>query len=262
MTHSFVVLAHGESPYISSCLDSLCLQSYPSQILISTSTPSQYVSDIANQYKVKLLINTKRSGIAGDWNFALKNAQADVVTLAHQDDVYLPDYSQEVMRRLMQKLTASLAFTDYVEIDAKGEERIRNLTLTVKDILRAVAYGFSNSISSKWQKDNLLRFGNSIPCPSVSLNLRRIGNFKFSSDYKINMDWDAWERLARNPGSFEIIKKRLVKHRIHQESATSSGLQSKSRQQEDRVLFNRFWPKPIAVLLASFYTMSYNSNQI
>lgn len=61
-------------------------------------------------------------------------------------------------------------------------------------------------------------------------------------------------------GCFVYINQKLMKHRIHEESATTKGLLSNNRQKEDLRMFKRLWPKPIAKLLAVIYAKSYSSN--
>ncbi|MFZ1750915.1 MAG: glycosyltransferase family A protein, partial [Saprospiraceae bacterium] len=90
--HSFAVMVYGDSPFLVECLDSLVLQTVKSHIYIATSTPSDYITSIANRYNIDVYINKDQHGIAHDWNFSLSKCKTDFVTLTHQDDVYLPNY--------------------------------------------------------------------------------------------------------------------------------------------------------------------------
>src|SRR5678816_2877521 len=95
--HTFVVLAYQDSPYLTECLESLLLQTEKSEILVSTSTPSRHISDTAGKFGVDVLISKNGSGIAHDWNFGWNCARTNYVTLAHQDDVYAPDYTRHCL---------------------------------------------------------------------------------------------------------------------------------------------------------------------
>src|SRR4051812_5506910 len=90
--HAFVVLAYGDSPYLAGCLATLRAQTRESRIIIATSTPSPFIEAAARDAGVELVVNPKRQGIAADWNFGLRATDARFVTLAHQDDTYLPDF--------------------------------------------------------------------------------------------------------------------------------------------------------------------------
>jgi hypothetical protein len=92
-------------------------------------------------------------------------------------------------------------------------------------------------------------------------NLEMLSNFQFSNEFSINLDWDAWYRMAKMNGRFVYIPNRLLKHRIHQDSETTIGLKNNLRQAEDLKMFGYFWPKFIAKLLARFYAGSYKSNE-
>ena len=46
---------------------------------------------------LKFLVNEKKPGLASDWNFALQCAKTELVTLAHQDDLYEAYYSTDIL---------------------------------------------------------------------------------------------------------------------------------------------------------------------
>jgi hypothetical protein len=108
----------------------------------------------------------------------------------------------------------------------------------------------------------LLSFGCPIPAPGVMYNLDMLNAFSFSAEFSINMDWDAWYRLSIENGKFVAVKKKLLLHRIHPGSATTTGLKQNKRQEEDLIMFKRFWPAGIAKLIAKLYSHSYGSNKI
>src|SRR5437763_141463 len=93
-SHAFVVMAYGDSPFLGNCLGSLRAQSVRSEILVTTSTPSAYIDQMAARHGAALIVNGEKAGIAADWNFALSAPEARRVTLAHQDDVYFPRFAE------------------------------------------------------------------------------------------------------------------------------------------------------------------------
>ena len=80
---------------------------------------------------------------------------------------------------------------------------------------------------------------------------------RFREDLKVNLDWDAWLRLAAQPGAFAYVRQTLMLHRIHAGSETSDGIRAGVRAREDLMMFRAQWPAPIARVLARAYAMSY-----
>ncbi len=258
--HSFAVLAYSESPYLSACLDSLKNQTMESDIYISTSTPSEYISAMAKKYRVDLFVTESGQGIAHDWNFSLRQAKTKYVTLAHQDDVYLPDYTASCIHKAEKFRDVLICFTNYSEI-VEGKERSGTLLLRVKRLMLWFFMPLGKDIRRRYWKKKMLSAGCPIPAPSVMYNLEKLTGFQFSAEFSVNMDWDAWYRMAYMEGRFVYVNKMLLKHRIHSDSATTKGLEVNVRQREDLLMFKRFWPGFIARLLAKMYGRSYKSNK-
>ena len=101
----------------------------------------------------------------------------------------------------------------------------------------------------------MLKFGSPISCPTVTLNKKY--KIKFSKKFWVNIDWYAWIKYANTNGAFVYIKKILILHRIHDKSETSKGINLGKRSREDKLLFEKLWPKPIAKFLAYIYKFSY-----
>ena len=56
------------------------------------------------------------------------------------------------------------------------------------------------------------------------------------------------------------MPKSLMQHRISSECETSTGLSENRRQNEDRIIFERLWPKHIASILTKFYEFCYDNS--
>ena len=91
--HTFVICAYKESAYLEECVKSLKEQKKESNIIMVTSTPNNYIKNICETYNVELKINHGQGGIVQDWNFGYNQAKTPYVTIAHQDDLYFPDYA-------------------------------------------------------------------------------------------------------------------------------------------------------------------------
>ncbi len=256
--HTFAVCAYGESPYLEECIRSLLSQTVKSKILISTSTPNALIKRVAETYGLPLYINEGEKGITGDWNFAISQTDTRFVTIAHQDDLYEPTYLEEVLKRADAEKSPILIFTEYYEL-RNGERVDNNRLLKIKKLMNM---GYRPFPRSRWMRLRMLSIGNSICCPSVTYCMDAYGDFRFDGNFRFACDWDAWDRLARKKGAFLYIPKRLMAHRIHEESETTKQTAGSRRAEEEYSMFRRYWPKWIARRLSGFYAKGAESNQL
>lgn len=253
---TFVVPAYGQSPFLKDCLVSLRNQTVSSTILVATSTPNAHVEGLAKEFGVPLLVNLEGGSISRDWNYALAAAASGLVVLAHQDDLYHPEFAEKSLGFFGRNSDCAISFTDSAELigEVFFESNKREL---VKKILRRSAYLWHNSISRPSQLRRLLGFGCPIPCPSVVYNRNVIPDFRFSDRYSMNLDWDAWVRIGFAGKEIGYIRGALVAHRIHEGAETQKALADKRRDREDLSLFSRFWPDKISRLLLGLYRIGY-----
>src|SRR5580692_4025706 len=95
--HTFAIPVYREAPNLAALIESLLAQTPTrSDILLATSTPTAELAALAKKYALPLHVNTSRSDIAADWNFALAQAKGSFVTLAHQDDLFAPSYVDQL----------------------------------------------------------------------------------------------------------------------------------------------------------------------
>ena len=259
LEHSFIIPVYGDSSFLRECVDSLLAQSCKSEILLTTATPSEYIKNIADEYSIPLIINKSEPSISGDWNFALQSCKTQYCTLAHQDDIYLPEYTERMLKAIKKKPGNLIAFCDYEELK-NGISKFWLSYLIVKRFLLFPFY-IKRGWDSVFIKRAVLRLGCSICCPSVLFNLDALKDFQFSSEYTINLDWNAWLELSKIKGGFCFVPKSLMQHRISSECETSTGLKENRRQDEDRMIFERLWPKYIASILTKFYEFCYDNSQ-
>ena len=97
--HTFVICAYKEQPYLDECVKSLKNQTLKSKIIISTSTPNDFIKSVAKKYSVDLAINTKTKGHINDFCFAYDQANTKYVTLCHQDDIY-SDFAEKMVNKM------------------------------------------------------------------------------------------------------------------------------------------------------------------
>lgn len=257
--HTFSVLAYKESPYLEACIQSVLSQNYPSKVIIATSTPNRFIKNLAKKYNLEIKVNTGKTGIGADFDFALRSGKTDLVTIAHQDDVYDPGYSQAMVKAYQKYPESLIIFSDYYEL-RNGKKIEQNTLLKIKHFL-LWPLRFTNG-KSKFMKRMTLRFGDPISCPAVTFNTKKVLPPLFDNMMKNDVDWHAWEVLSKKTGNFTFVDRKLMGHRIHIDSATTENIQDSTRTGEDYEILRRFWPKWIAKRIAKLDSKSEKSNQI
>lgn len=256
--HTFVLCAYRESAYLEECVKSLLAQTVRSKVLISTSTPNAVIDGVARKYGLPVYINEGERGITGDWNFGFSLVDTPFVTIAHQDDIYEPTYTETMLKRAQGSKKPILIFSEYFEI-RNGQRVYKNRLLQIK---RLMNIGYRLFPAWRWARLRVLSVGNSICCPAVTYSTAACEGFCFDGDFKFACDWDAWDRLARQKGAFLYIPEPLVGHRIHEESETTKQTAGEGRSREEYLMFRRYWPNAIARRLAKFYAKGADSNEL
>lgn len=260
--HTFVVLAYKESPYLENCILSVLNQNYPSNVVIGTSTMNDYIQSMADKYNLSIIENKQSGkGIGYDFDFARTCVSSQLVTVAHQDDIYEKDYSNEIVKMFESNRNSTILFTDYYEI--KNDSKVStNTNLKIKRILLSPLRVLKSS-NMKFIKRFILRFGNSICCPAVTfVNSNIPFDNIFSCPFKCDIDWYAWEKLSKVEGKFCYSKKLLMGHRVHEDSTTTDIINNNIRTKEDFEMFCKFWPTGFAKLINNFYKKSENNNKV
>lgn len=258
--HTFVICAYKESPYLGECIASLLKQTVKSKILMVTSTPNEYISRTAAEYHIPLVVNNGQGGIVQDWNFGYKQADTPYVTIAHQDDIYFPEYTEQMIRQMKKEKQPLIWFSDYAEI-RNGQIVKKNKLLQTKRLM-LLPLRIKSFWKSRFVRRRVLSFGCPICCPSVTFAKDQLPETVFQVGFRSAEDWQAWESLSRLKGSFIYNNMILVGHRIHEDSETSHILQDNQRKQEDYTMFCKFWPKWIARILTKAYSESEKSNEL
>ncbi|HFU4392553.1 TPA: glycosyltransferase [Streptococcus suis] len=251
--HTFVICAYGDSRYLEECIQSLVNQSLKTDIILYTSTPSNYIEGLCEKYDIPVF-SSVGGGIGKDWNNALSFVQTQYATIVHQDDIYLTDYAKNVLSSVAGDML--IAYSDYQELK---DGNIIPLTsnLKIKQLmLRTMA------MFPKWKfwRNRVLAFGNPISCPAVTYDLKNLNDFKFNEEMKVSLDWFAWYQIAQKNGSFTFVDESLMYHRIHEESETTNSIENNIRTKEDYEMYLLFWPKFIASLLLKYYKKSQDTN--
>jgi glycosyltransferase involved in cell wall biosynthesis len=252
-THTFVVPTFGRPAWLAECLESLRAQTVRSRILVTTSTPNEEVQTIAAAQDVPVVVNPECGGIGADWNFALAQAPAGWVTIAHQDDWYAPAYAERCLEGGATTPRPLLVFSSCTEVFEETGREVGNVAIK-RAICEAVFAGGS-AITARWRKRLLLSFADPIPCPAVMLYRDAAPRFAFERGWKCGLDWAAWLELARHEGAFVYVREALVRRRVHPGCTTQVNLDA--RAEEDSRILRQLWPAPVAGIIAAMYARSH-----
>ena len=257
--HTFVVLAYKESAYLEDCIKSVLNQKYPSNVLIGTSTPNDHILGLARKYGLDIVVNENSKGIGYDYDFAASCGTTELVTIAHQDDFYDYTYSDRMVAAYQDSTNPLMIFPGYYAIK-RGKRVYMDLNFVFKGIM-LYPLRFKPLRGMRFFKRLALRFGDPIMCPAVTYVRGRLPCPLFACDDLIcSVDWFAYERLSVETGEFVYLKDRLMGHRIHVGSTTSKTIGANIRTEEDVYILKKFWPTPIAKLVAKLYKASELAN--
>lgn len=259
VSHTFVICAYKTSPYLENCVKSLVMQEQKSKILIVTSTMNEKIKSVAQKYDIDVKVRDGEPGIALDWNYALHAADTKYITIAHQDDIYCPDYSRMCVKYLDAAKHPLIFFSDYAELRS-GYKVCSNRLLRIKRLmlwpLKCKWLQYSRFVRRK-----ILSFGSPICCPSVTYVKSALPKNLFQVKYKGAVDWQAWERISKRRGAFVYCPYRLMYHRIHKGSETTKIIADQNRGAEDYEMLRSFWGEFMADLLFRFYKKSQDFNK-
>jgi len=252
--HTFVVLAYKDSAYLEKCIQSVMNQTLPAKVLVATSTPSEYISNLATKYGLEVRVNTNSGSIGKDWNFGYSCADTPYVTIAHQDDEYMPDYSERCVKAAKKYHSSRPLIVFNPPVNYVNGKLVR---VSFKNIMRGLfifPFHFRECYRSKFIKKFILLFSNSISCPGVFFVKGNLGDFGFSENLGYILDWKAWYDMSQMDGAFIYVPKALHTHLEHENSATSQqGLEKLQREEE--LLLRQIWngkliPKLITRMLS------------
>ena len=205
--HTFTICAYKESEYLEKCIQTILNQSIKSNVIMCSSTKNKYIEELGKKYKIKTYFRKGKSDIQDDWNFAVKNAKTELVTVVHQDDVYDEHYLENILNNYTGK-ELMITTDNYYYINNKS---VDNKNLKLKRILKfPLRIPFIGNI--RFIRKMTLSLGNTIQCPSATYNKKLIGEPIFSSDLKFGLDWDTFLKIYKMKG-FALISKEI--HFIH-----------------------------------------------
>ena len=233
--HTFVILAFNESDDLEECIKSVLKQSIKSNVLIATSTPNDYIIDLASQYSLGVMVNNEKSNKGSDYNFALHTMNSDLITIAHQDDIYNRNYTKEILKIYEKNKDATIIFTDNYEINDTRKILKSKRLRRKKYYLLPLKYRIcQNKVYFKMRS---LRKEKFICTSSITFVKKNIPENPFPTNLCYNNDWKALIDMAREKTRFVFLDKQLVGYRINKDKFDIE------KFQEDEDILKEIYPK-------------------
>lgn len=234
MNHTFVILAYNISDDLEECIKSVINQSVKSNIVIATSTPNDYIFDLASEYSLGVMVNKEKSNKGRDYNFAIKSFDTELVTIAHQDDLYDRNYTKEIINCYKNNKDATIIFTDNYEIH--GDKKIKKSKKLFWKRYFLLPLSFKLFQKIKFFKLRSLRREKFICTSSITFVKKNISEDIFPINLKYDNDWQGLIDLARKNTKFVYLRKGLVGYRVEEKKI------NKKRIMEDEKILQSMYP--------------------
>lgn len=209
--HAFVILAYNESDDLEECIKSVLNQSVKSSVVIATSTPNDYIMDLASKYALGVMVNDSESNKGNDYNYAINCISSNLVTIAHQDDLYDRNYTKEILDSFEKNPDTTIFFTDNYFI--VGDKKIKNNKQLRTTRWHLLPLKFKLFNRNKYFKLRSLKSEKYICTSSITFVKKNLKKNLFPIDLLYYNDWKGLITLAKDKTKFVYIDKKLVGYR-------------------------------------------------
>jgi glycosyltransferase involved in cell wall biosynthesis len=223
---SICIPTYSRLNYLKELINSCLIQKYKNfEICISQDvTPDGLITEIQvyceelvkNHPKIiRYKAQTENLGLAGNWNALVEMATSEYVFIPGDDDLITSDFLEKLVAHETQN--ADVIFCNQLFINEKSE----------------VLYDLTKKLNNKYGRDNLNNGWLSEPIRNVLQHtipmsaslIKRKWLTKISFDTRINSpELEVFLKIAINNGRFYYMNKQLASYRVHESSATSTGL--------------------------------------
>ena len=141
--------------------------------------------------RARVLVNSERLGLAGNWNRCASLARAPLVAIFHQDDIMLAGHLSAHAASFASDSAIGLTASASVVIDEHGRS-------VSPSMIEQGGLGPIDRIVEPGQLASLMARGQPLRCSAVTL---RVAAFQEEGDSIRScahvVDWDCWLRLSR-----------------------------------------------------------------
>lgn len=190
--------------------------------------------DSLNDTRVRYIRNDADRSMAGNWNLAYSSAQAELVTLLHDDDILCESYITDMIE-LSKQHPNSAAYFCNVNIIGRNGKKIFNFSDSVKKIFEPK----HNLLKIKGEQGiYALLQGCFIFCPTLCYRKSKLPEYPFDTDYKMVTDLKFYYDTVKSGGELTGIKRQLYAYRRHDENQTAKLTRSFIRFDEEIALYD------------------------
>ncbi len=141
--------------------------------------------------RARIVVNSERLGLAGNWNQCAALAGTPLVAIFHQDDVMLPGHLAAHQAFFVADRLLGLTASGSTVIDEHGRR-------VSPAVIEPGGLGAHDQTLAPGQLAAWMSQGNPLRCSAVTLRveaLQQVGGFDPRLGYVV--DWDAWLRVSR-----------------------------------------------------------------
>lgn len=235
-----IPLFHG-ARFVGETIGSLLAQTWPDFRLLciddASDDDSAAVARTAGGERITVLQNPARLGLGANWNRALETADTEYLLIAHQDDIYEPDYLATMVRLLDEHPRALAAHSRATTVDENGR-LIPDPAGAFKDTFWSPAEPQEREPAEELA---VLQRGNYVIAPSVLLRMSTVKQLgPFDARYGFVTDWEYWMRASLAGFTLVGTHARLVRFRRHAQTATRAQELTMQRYEEELALLTAF----------------------
>ncbi len=220
------------------------------KLVDGSGTYSREVGEFVESLKDKRIeycVNTGDTSMAGNWNFCIKLASYNLVTLLHDDDYLLPTYLESIISLNEQQPTALAYFTGARTVDGNGKP-----CLTMADRVKRCLQPKSAMIQLSGDHGlSTLLAVNFIFCPTLCYQKKYMHGFSFQSKWHMVADLQFYSSALVDGKSFYGVSEPHYIYRRHESNQTAKLTVTTRRFDEEIQLYNqlaasldsKLWPK-------------------
>jgi len=218
---SVILTSYNHAKYLREAIDSVLNQTFSDfEFIIWDDASTDGSWAIINEYndpRIQTFLNQEQKGGIWGVNKAISEiSQGEFIAIHHSDDIWEPEKLAKQVAYLDSHPEVGAVFTDVQPIDEDGEDFIQENHFYHK------VFDQQNRTRYEWLRFFFLN-GNALCQPSVLIRKRcyeECGLYRY--DFAQLGDFDMWIRLCKQYEIY-IIKEKLIKFRIRDVEANSSG---------------------------------------
>lgn len=172
----------GSARFLKRNLDSIKAQNFKDyEIVVTDDSEDSQLADLCSNYNVRYLKNTGKKGMANNTNFAIDQAQGDLIKILFQDDYF---YTEDSLGEIVKHFTPS------------AEWLVTSCTHQIDN---------PRQVTGNPHKPFYSDSENTIGSPSV-LTIRKDVTARFDPQFQWVLDLDLYKQLYRLYGSPKILQ--------------------------------------------------------